>query len=264
MNIYLRELRSGLKPFTFWTLGLCVLVFAGIAKFTGMEAAGESMRSVLDALPKIALAAFGGSNVDLFSFSGYFAILAFFALVCVAIYSSWLGGAAVSRETVDKTAEFIFTKPRSRSYILTAKFAAELTYLTGFCAAFCVFSLVSAKMVGADAVRVILLYTAACFVTGLAFFALSAFLSALFIRAEAGARAANLAVLAAYGFSVVYDMLDTGAAAFIRSFAIFKYFPGAEMAEGKFSLPFLALALIIAAAALAAAYACFNKKDIYT
>jgi hypothetical protein len=41
MNIYLRELRFGVKPFIFWTLGLCLLIFAGVVKYTGVGAAGD-------------------------------------------------------------------------------------------------------------------------------------------------------------------------------------------------------------------------------
>ncbi len=35
MNILIKELKAGLKPFIFWNIGLFVMSFAGMAKYTG-------------------------------------------------------------------------------------------------------------------------------------------------------------------------------------------------------------------------------------
>jgi hypothetical protein len=262
MNIYLRELRSGIKPFIIWTIGLCLLVFAGVTKYTGIGAAADSMRAMLASMPKIMLAAFGMADTDIFSFSGYYSVLAFMTFLCTSIYAVYLGGSAVSRESVDKTSEFIFTKPRSRTFILSAKLAADLTFLAAFCLLFGLFSFSAAQTIenSADMGKEIIIYTVACFLMGFIFFALSAMFAAVFTHAEAGARASNLAVLAAYGFSVVYDLLDNGSA--VRPVAVFKYFLYTEISAGTVNTSYLIVALAVSAAALVAAYIVFNKRDI--
>lgn len=64
---------------------------------------------------------------------GYMGILFYYILICTVIYAVHLGTAAVSRESVDKTYEFVFTKPLSRTRILGWKLSAAFFYLLAFC-----------------------------------------------------------------------------------------------------------------------------------
>jgi len=126
MNILKRECRANLKTFLFWNLGLFVLAFTGMTKFTGIAAAtgGEDINKILNQFPKVILAVLGISSVDISTLAGYYSILAFYALICGAIYAIHLGNNAVSREIVDKTYEFIFTKPCTKTYVLGMKVIA--------------------------------------------------------------------------------------------------------------------------------------------
>jgi hypothetical protein len=104
MNILKRELRDGLKPFIFWTIGLFVLVFAGMTKYMGIETSGSSLNELIDKFPRVVLAFMGMVGVDINTFGGYYAILVYYALICAVIYAIHLGSNAVSRETVDPKA----------------------------------------------------------------------------------------------------------------------------------------------------------------
>jgi ABC-2 type transport system permease protein len=50
-----------------------------------------------------------------------------------SIYAVWLGHNAVSRESIDKTYEFLFTKPKSRTWFLSRKVLTGCLYLTVYC-----------------------------------------------------------------------------------------------------------------------------------
>ena len=130
MNLFRKELKTGLKPFLFWTFGLFVLIFAGIVKSGAAMADGAFMTELIGKFPRIVIAVMGMANVDISNFGGFYAVLMQYVLLIAAVYATHLGSSAVSRESVDKTYEFLFTKPRSRSFILSRKLLAGLVFMT--------------------------------------------------------------------------------------------------------------------------------------
>ena len=262
MNIVKRELKAGLKPFLFWTLGLFVLIFAGIMKSTGFAAEGGGMVSILDAFPRFVLAMMGMAGVDVGTFGGFYAVLAQYTMILTAVFAVHLGNSAVSREAVDKTYEFVFTKPRTRSFILARKLMAGGTYLTVFCILNFLLSVIAAKQMnlGADMGTRFLLFAAAAWLVGLVFFALGAVFAAVCENSERGAKAGNTAVLAAYAMGVVYDMLENGGV--VRVFSPLKYFVAGELLDGRLNPLFIALCVLITAIALWVAFRAFEKRDL--
>ena len=129
MNILKRELRAGRKTFILWTIGLFFIMFAGIAKYTGFS--GEAnITELFDSFPRIVLAVFGMVGLDVTSLGGFYSVVVYYGIICAAIYGVSLGCRAVNEEAIDKTYEFIFTKPRSRSFILGMKMLSAFIYLT--------------------------------------------------------------------------------------------------------------------------------------
>jgi len=262
-NIIKHELKTGFKPFIFWALGLAFLVFAGMTKFLGFGGpSGADITVLLDQFPKIFLVMFGMANVDVQSLGGYFSVLQFYALVCVSIYAIHLGTNAVSREAVDKTYEFIFTKPRTRSYILSCKLLAGVLYLIAFCALNLIFSFLALPMLGINNTiqTTIVLYALASFFEGLVFFSLAAMLSTLFTRAELGIKVSNTIFIIAYILSILFDLSENTAV--IRPFTPLKYYEAASLIGGKFDILYTAVCLVISAAALFWAFHAFNKRDL--
>lgn len=263
MNIIKRELRAGLKPFIFWSVALCVIVMAGMTKFTGVQPAeGGGLNELLSAFPRVVLAVMGMANADVSTLGGYYSVLAFYALICASVYAVHLGVNAVSREAYDKTYEFVFTKPRSRSYILRMKLAAVWCFLLAFCVLAAVFSVAALKTleISGDLTAEILLFSAAAFLVGSVFLALAAFLSAAAERPDRGAMYGNIAVVLAFILGVVCDMLDNGAA--VRFFTPLKYFAAEEVLNRQFSPLFTLLSAVLTAVLLFGAFRIFKKKDL--
>lgn len=132
MNLFRKELKTSFKPFLFWTLGLFMLIFAGIVKSSAAMADGAFMTELINKFPRIVVAAMGMANVDISRFDGFYSVLMQYVFILMAVYATHLGNNAVSRESVDKTYEFLFTKPRSRSFILTWKLLSALVFLSVF------------------------------------------------------------------------------------------------------------------------------------
>lgn len=262
MHLIAKEFKSGLKPFLFWTLGLFVLIFAGIVKSMGAMAEGQFMTELIGRFPRIVIAVMGMLNVDISSFGGYYAVLMQYIFVLAAVYASHLGSSAVSRESIDRTYEFLFTKPRSRSFILAHKMLAAMAFLTAFSSLNFVFSLLAVKQLTlqGDYSGVFARFSLAIWLVGIVFFSLSAMFAASFRAAEHGARAGNLAVLGAYAIAVGYDLVEQPG--LLRLVTPFRYFLQTELITGAVSPLYAGLCLLLSAALLAVAFARFERRDL--
>lgn len=262
-NIIKQELRIGLKAFLFWTLGLCVLIIGGMAKFLAFkESVGGDIMVLLDQFPKLFLAMFGMANLDIQSLAGFYGVLENYVIICSAIFSVHLGANAVSREAVDKTYEFIFTKPCTRSYILSAKLLGSVIFLGAFCLLNGVFSFLALQIYGIEnTISVtIILYVLSSFVIGFVFLSLAAMHSALFKRSERGATAGNVFFLVAYILSVLFDLLEESN--FIKVFTPLRYFEAADLIAGQFDIMFLGISTALCVIFFAVTYIFFQKRDL--
>ena len=262
MNLFRRELKAGIKPFLLWTLGLFVFIFAGIVKSGAAMADGQFMTELVNKFPRIVIAVMGMANIDIAQFGGFYAVLMQYVFVLAVVYAAHLGNNAVSRESIDKTYEFLFTKPRSRAYILSLKLLAALVYLTIYAVLNLVFSLLAVRQLGltGDYLALFAHFSLALWLVGLVFLALSAMCAACVASAERGARAGNLAILAAYALAVVYDMLEQPG--LLRLLTPFRYFLNTEVIGGTVSLPYVGLCLALVAAFLAVAFRRFERRDL--
>jgi ABC-2 type transport system permease protein len=132
MNIYRREMKVHRWGLLFWSLGMLLLVMSGMAKFAAYEQAGQSVEQIMGALPKAVQVIFGLTGFDLTKASGFYGILFLYIAVMGAIHAVILGAGVISEEERDKTSEFLYAKPVSRSTALTGKLLAGLTNLVIF------------------------------------------------------------------------------------------------------------------------------------
>lgn len=261
MNIFRRELRAGRKAFLFWMIGMFLLCFAGIVKYQSYSVGG-GMDELLAAFPRVVLAVMGIAGVDVNSLTGYTALLFYYVLVCAVVYAVILGAGAVSRESIDKTHEFLFTKPRTRGRILGAKLAAAGALLTLFCLMNAVFAYgaVATLKSGENVTGVIAACTLAVFLISLLFLALSAFLATLAQKPEKGSLYGNLAFLAAFVLGVVYNMLENPGA--LRLVSPFNYFTSADLAAAHINPLYVLYAVVLTAILLVGAFRRFEKRDL--
>jgi ABC-2 type transport system permease protein len=261
MNLLKRELRTNWKAFFFWSIGMFVLCFAGVVKFESYTASG-SMMELLNSFPRIVLAVMGAVGVDMGSLNGYIALMFYYVLICACIYALHLGSFAVSRESVDKTYEFLFTKPRSRSHLLGIKVLAAYIYFAVFCLVSGAFVLLAVQTLGSGSgvEGEVMLCVLGVFFVGSMFLSLAACFSAYAMRPEKGAALGNLAFLAAFVLGVVYNLLEKPG--LLRLVSPISYFPASELAEKTLSLPYSALALVLSGVFLALAFRRFDKKDL--
>ncbi len=128
-NIFRYEFRSRLNSVLIWSLSITALIVIFMAIFPGFSAQAAVMKEALAKFPPALLAAFGLGTLDLSSPLGYFGFLFLFVQICLAIQAGNYGFGLVSVEEAEWTADFLLTKPVSRTKVLTNKILAALADL---------------------------------------------------------------------------------------------------------------------------------------
>jgi ABC-2 type transport system permease protein len=129
-TIYQHEFRARLKSMVIWSLGIAVLIFLFFAMFPIFADEAALMKEFLARYPPELQAAFGMDRMDLSTVLGFFAFIFMFAQLCLSIQASNYGFGLVSVEESELTADFLLSKPVSRTQVLTSKLLAALTSLT--------------------------------------------------------------------------------------------------------------------------------------
>jgi ABC-2 type transport system permease protein len=261
MNIYKHEMRAGWKPFLFWMIGMFMLCFVGIIKYQSYTESG-SMMDLLSSFPRIVLAIMGVVGVDISRLSGYTALLFYYVLICAVIYAVHLGAAAVSRESIDKTYEFVFAKPCSRTRVLGLKLASAFSYLFLFCVMNAVFSLLAVSYINSSEKigRMVFLFSLTVFLIGALFIALSAFFAASAGQPDKGTLYGNLAFLYAFILGVVYNMMENPG--ILKLITPFNYYSPTDLVAERLDPVYTVITLAFSALFLYLAIDRFNRKDL--
>lgn len=262
MNILKKELRNGLKAFIGWLMAIVFMDFLQIFEYSSMDAAGsEGISALIERFPRVVLAVFGMVDINIGTFEGYYGIIAYYVMICTCIYAIHLGSSAISRETSDKTADFLFTKPRSRFYIDGVKLGAGMIYLVLYNAAAIGFSLLSIEIQNMDRItKEVIFFTLASFFISMIYFALGAFFAAIMKKPSKGSLVANLIFWAAFILAIIYDMMENGA--FLRFFTPLKYFPAGEILDFSLNIGYIIFSVGAALALIYCALTLHNKRDL--
>ncbi len=261
MNIMMKEIRFGLKPFLFWLLGISFLLVAGMTKYTAIEG-GADITAIFEKFPKIILAVMGmGGGVDITSIGGYYSVLMYYSFIVVILYAVYLGTSAVNRELIDKTYEFIFTKPRTRSYILMRKVLVGVGFLILFCLMNIPLSFLGLSIVssGGEDTGFVYTNTIALIFVGLLFFALGVFWSSILKKPERGATATNLCFLVGFIAGILYDMYEEAAA--LQVISPLRFFPPQDLLDGQIDPVFAVGCLVVMAVLMIFGFRQFERRD---
>lgn len=127
MNLYLKEIRDNKKSLMFWSLGVFMFLITGMSKYQGYINSGVSVSELFTELPVGIGSIFGLEQLNLESAIGFYVIIALYVAILLGVHAVLLGSNIFAKEETEKTAEFLFSKPISRSQIFTTKLSAALT-----------------------------------------------------------------------------------------------------------------------------------------
>ncbi len=121
MNIFKKDLMDHLKTFLVWTITLSIFNYWMMTLFASFQDTSEMLEFVQQ-LPEAFIKAFGIDRLSLATLEGYFGTeVHLLILLFGSIFAVLLGSGILSKEQNDRTAEFLLSKPVSRSKILVNK-----------------------------------------------------------------------------------------------------------------------------------------------
>lgn len=129
-NIFLHEFRIRFKSVLIWSLGAAALLLIFFSFFNSFAGQADLVNQMMAKFPPEMRTAFGLDRMDLSSVLGYYSLIFLFVQLCLAIQAGNYGFGLVSIEEAELTADFLLTKPVSRTRVLTSKLLAALASLT--------------------------------------------------------------------------------------------------------------------------------------
>lgn len=128
-NIFMHEFRTKFRSVLIWSASISALILAFMSMFQSFSSNAALVTDLMKSFPQELLIAFGMTDMDWSSVLGFYGLLFVFAQVCLAVQAANYGFALVSVEETEWTADFLLSKPVSRTNILTSKLLAALASL---------------------------------------------------------------------------------------------------------------------------------------
>jgi ABC-2 type transport system permease protein len=263
MNIIFREIKAHYKGLIGWSIGMLFLVIAGMAKYGAIATGGKQAIQVFKTFPKPVLVIAGINGLDVSTAIGYFGVLYLYILLMAGIHAAMIGAEVISKEERDRTSEFLYPKPITRSKIVSEKLIAAiiniviLNFITTVSSIFAVAFYV--KNYSND--NIILVLMAGLFIMQILFFSLGSALAGLFKNPKLPSVVATAILLGTYIIWVVVDLnanLDL-----LKYVTPFKYFDASVIIKDGHLDPFyIGLSVAIIAVFITTTYLAFNKRDL--
>ncbi|MEH7490907.1 ABC transporter permease subunit [Neobacillus niacini] len=264
MNILLHELRAYRKSTIIWTISLIAVVALFMSLFPSFTKDTEEFRKLLEGYPVALREAFGIDLDNFFSILGFYCYGLSFVTLCGAIQAMNLGTSIVSKEVREKTADFLLTKPVTRTAVLTNKLLAALisiiiTNIVYLAAA----TLLAYQVATVDfEVSNFILLSLTVFFVQLIFLALGIIISVIVQRIKS-VLTVSLATVFAFYFLGMFS--STSGDEVKRYLSPFKYFDTAYIMEKSgYEASFLITGAVVIVIAIGISFFIYAKKDIHS
>lgn len=266
-NLFLKELRKNAIALIFWTLVISFLVSLTMSVFQVFLENQTKIMGLLHILPKGVLQLKGISNTDdLLSVLGFYAVNnVIYMMVLGSIFSIVLASNVLLKEEYEKTAEYLLTRPVTRSEVFFSKLSVvflnifSLNFVTAL-AGFISMELTKQAPYKFSSFLILSLYT---FLLNLLFGSVGLFISTVIKRAKPVTTFCVGLVLVFY-FIFTFSKI-TDKAANIGYLSPFKYVD-LEVIKANYHLNIgnLAYFLGVSLFLTGVSYWLYKRKDIYT
>ena len=264
MNMYLHELKSLLKSTIIWTCVLVALAAIYLSIYPSMAKDAEEFKKLLSGYPA-PVRAMLGINLDyIASILGFYSMIFTFISLCGGIQAMNLGVSILSKESRERTADFLLVKPVSRSAIVSAKLLAAFTAILATDIVFFAVSSIIANTVKTSNFdgKLFFMINLTLFFIQLIFLALGVVVSVFFNKLKS---VLPISLGVVFGLYMIGSLIATGknddAARFISPF---KYFDITYIIKNaSYETPYLITGAAIVVVAVMASYIIYNKKDIH-
>lgn len=263
MNIFLHELKAYRKSVIIWTLSLVILVVVFFALFPALTEDISSTKNLFDGFPE-AIRNGMGLVLDQFgSILGYYAFPINFVILVGAIQAMNMGTSIVSKETRDKTADFLLTKPITRATVLTAKICSLVTSLILTNVVYMIAAILMAHSVSKENfnVKLFFMISMSLLFVQLIFMSIGILLSVSLPKIKS---TIPISLGTVFTFYFINFLSTTASDDKLRYLTPFKYFdPTYIVKHGSYELVFILISMAIILFCIITSYIIYEKKDIH-
>lgn len=260
MTLLKKELRQGLTPLCVWTAATAFMVAICVFMFPEMSGQMDSISEMFSSMGGFS-AAFGMDRLSFGEFLGFYGVECGNILgIGGAFFAAYVGVSALAKEEKDRTAEFLLTHPVSRASVVAQKLAAALTQVLALNIVVLAFSAGAIAAIGEELPwREFLLLHGAYLAMQIEICCLCFGISAFLRRGSVGVGLGFAAVL--YFANIIRNI--SGSGDFLKYVTPYAYAEAADiLTESSVDTGLLLLGLAVSAAAVAAAFLKYTRKDI--
>jgi ABC-2 type transport system permease protein len=260
MNVYWREMKAHRKALIMWCIGMVALIASGMGKYAGFSSSGQSMDELMGAMPESLQTITGMGSFDLSLATGFYGVLFLYMVLLATVHAVLLGATIISKEERDKTAEFLFVKPVSRTKVIVTKMFAALTNVLVLSVVSAITSLLMVGYYsdGEPYIESILITILGMLILQVLFLMIGMMVGAGYKKSGKAASLSSAILLLAFLLSVAVDLND--ALEGLRYFTPFKYFEADQVMYGGGLEPVLVVVSVVLAVGLAVLTLMFYKK----
>ena len=261
VTIFKYEMKQLRGTIIIWSISLFLVILLILPVYIGMMSSADTV--VLEGFGDNPMLEAMGVTLDVIATPiGTYAFLTFYVFLACAINGMNMGLKMITKEYMQKTADFIFTKPHSRGKVFISKIFAILTSaviigLIYFLASW------AGMVIGAGGDYDFLIMTQIAFsivFVQLIFAALGLFVGIIFPHIRAPLLVATAVAFVSYVTGSFSNKMGYTALTYLSPY---HYFTSAEIIKtGSYDVGFLLLSFFLVSGLLGISYHVFRKKDI--
>lgn len=266
INIFKYEFQTYYKSIFIWVIAIGAASFIMLSFFPTFGADASLMEKILANYPEEMLKAFGMSGgLPLSSVLGYIVFVFAFVQLFLAIQASNYGFSILSVEEREFTADFLMSKPVSRTAILSAKFIAALLALiiTNILVSGLIIAAGEMFKNGQSYEESHLWILLSSMILFQLFFLSVGMLVSVLLRRIRSVLAFSMGLsFGMYMINAVGAIIGGDLMTYISPFSHFN--PGYILEYGKYDLSLVPISLIIIIASIIATYVLYPRRDIHS
>lgn len=264
MNIFFHELKAYRKSTIIWSVSLVMIIVLFMSFYPSFAKDAEEFQKIMEGYPEAIRNALGFNFESFFTIIGFYCFPLSFITLCGAIQGMNLGTSIVSKEVREKTADFLLTKPVTRTTVLTSKLMAAFISIVITNIAYLAVTITMAFQVQTEdfSLKILIMLSLTMFFIQLIFLALGIIISVIAPRIKSVLTVSLTTVFAFYFLGMFSSTTGEEAKRYISPF---KYFDTAYIIKhASFESTFLIVGAVIIIIAIAASYFVYAKKDIHS
>jgi ABC-2 type transport system permease protein len=262
--MYLQELKSLRKSAVIWTCALVALAALYLSIYPSMVDEAANFKELISNYPPTVRAMLGINLDYITSMLGFYSMVFSFITLCGAIQAMNTGASILSKESRERTADFLLVKPVSRFSIISAKLLAAFTVILATDVVFFAATTILANMVktGDFDGKLFFMINLTLFFLQLIFLALGVVVSVFFNKLKS---VLPISLGGVFGLYMIGALISTGKNDdWARFISPFKYFDMTYIIKNSsYEAPYLAAGAAIIVIAVAASYIIYIRKDIH-